>query len=98
MCTCTVEVLCFCGSSVLTPLMQLLRCCNRRRLTIGSSSGNRPTSLAHSVNPALNLLRTFGSVACDMAFCWRWRFSKCLTVISKMSAFSSFEWRAGCNK
>lgn len=47
----------------LTPFKQLLRCCRRRRLTAGSMPPKRPTSVAHSANPALNLLITAGSVA-----------------------------------
>ena len=50
------------------------------------------TSWAHSLNPALYLPTTVLSAAAAMTSCWRWTFFKCLTVISKMSAFSNLEY------
>lgn len=67
----------------------------KRLFTDASSPGNLPTSPAHSVNPARNLFKTLGSVAAARATCCLWRVSKCFTVISRMSAFSSFECLAG---
>lgn len=93
MCTCT------CGTSCGLPpwLRQLARCWSSRRFTMGSRPGKRPTSLAHSLKPARNLLTTDGSAEADIATCCRCRFCRCFTVISRMSAFSNLEWRAGCN-
>jgi hypothetical protein len=81
--------------AVVVPLRQFARCWRRRLRTGDSSPGKRPTSPAHSLNPARNLFSTLGSVAADIATCWRCRFSRCFTVISKISAFSSFECLAG---
>lgn len=71
------------------------KCAIKRLFTDASSPGNLPTSPAHSVKPARNLFKTFGSVAAANATCCLWRVSKCFTVISRMSAFSNFECLAG---
>lgn len=72
------------------------KCDINLRRTDASSPGNLPTSPAHSLNPARNLFSTLGSVAAAKATCCRCRDSKCFTVISRMSAFSSLECLAGC--
>lgn len=90
-CTCAVSWGCS-----RTWFKQLARCCRRRRFTEGSKPGKRPTSVAHSLKPARNLPMVAGSV--EMAVCGRCRFCRYLTVISRMSAFSSLECLAGCNK
>lgn len=95
-CTWTTWSVCCCWSRAW--FKQFAKCCKRRRFTTGSKPGKRPTSLAHSLKPARNLPITDGSVAVVMTACWRWRFCRCLTVISRMSAFSSLECLAGCNK
>lgn len=82
---------------ILIPFKQLLRCCRSRRLTAGSMPPKRPTSVAHSAKPALNLLSTLGSVACVKINCCLCRSCKCFTVFSSMSAFSNLEWR-GCGR
>lgn len=77
MCTCTAWCCATCGCSCcccccfncVEPAKQLARCCNNLLFTVGSNPGNRPTSPAHSLNPARNLLRTAGSVAADIATC-----------------------------
>lgn len=74
------------------------RWANRRRFTEVSSPGYLPTSLAHSVKPARNLLTTVGSADAVRATACRWRFSICFTAISRISAFSSFECLEGCNR
>lgn len=86
------------SAAAVVEFRQLARCWRSLRLTGGSRPGNLPTSPAHSLNPARNLLSTCGSVAADIAICWRCIVSRCFTVISKMSAFSSLECLAGCNK
>lgn len=76
------------------PVKQLARWLRRRCRMVWSTPSIRPmkrlTSLAHSANPARNLAITEGSGV----ICCIWRFCKCLTVISRMSAFSNLEWRA----
>lgn len=96
MCTWTAWCCATCGCSVccfncVDPARQFAKCCSSLLFTVGSRPGNLPTSPAHSLNPARNLFKTAGSVAADIATCCLCRFSKCLTVISKISAFSSFE-------
>ena len=56
---------------------------------------NRFTSEAHSEKPALYFERTVGSREMSAAIRLRSRSCKCRTVISRMSAFSSFEFRVG---
>lgn len=51
----------------------------------------RRTSLAHSLNPARYLVATDGSIVMATPDCWRCMFRRCVTVNSKMSAFSNFE-------
>jgi hypothetical protein len=89
------------GDSCCSPETQLERCATRRCFTAGSTPSMRLmyrlTSLAHSLKPVLNLCSTVGSVATAMASCWRCIVCRCFTVISRMSAFSNLEWRAGCN-
>jgi hypothetical protein len=89
------------GDSCCSPETQLARCATRRCLTAGSTPSMRPmyrlTSVAHSLKPVLNLCSTVGSVATATANCWRCMFCRCFTVISRISAFSNLECRAGCN-
>lgn len=49
------------------------------------------TSFMHSLNPALYFPRTVGSVFRAAVICARCMFRRCFTVISRISAFSSFE-------
>ena len=50
------------------------------------------TSWAHSLNPALYFPTTVLSDAAARTSCWRCTLCRCLTVISRMSAFSSLEY------
>lgn len=70
--------------------IEVARCLSSLRLTGASKPGKRWTSLAHSAKPARNLFAVESDVDGE---CWTfWRY---LTVISRMSAFSSLECLAG---